>query len=356
MLIWRALRRGAALWNVGQILLFLPLTLSTQNRPAFLALSLLLTVQSFIHCSLLLVTNGWFALSFLQVPVHPFLLLLCLNLFSAKDSHPYLNMAVSWWGKILGWSSPAFFIFEALSSLIVVQSLGRYGRRLIDRDESWQIGLLIASAAAYVTAAWWIVTSYPWTATTPLSSTLLGVAVSSFVFLSLIGFTLRRTNIIESSGMALFLAYNVWLCADTSNLHLNEWPAFTTTYVPLLDNVLPHLQTVVSFFTTAIPKPTLIALFYRLTILHFAARILPTIGDDYWDNEGGVDGGWNDRPSSQLTSVILTYRQTIFTTVYSHLLLLDHSQQVWWRWASVIFTLVMWGLELAVSPEDDDLD
>ncbi|EJD55412.1 hypothetical protein AURDEDRAFT_109743 [Auricularia subglabra TFB-10046 SS5] len=354
MFFLQALTRGAGLWNASQILLFLPLALSTLSRSAFLLLSLLLTVQSFIHCTLL-----WFwqsaALNFLQVPVHPFLLLLCLNLFSTKEQHTALDAVAWWWGRILSWSSPAFFVFEGLSSLIVVQTLGRQGRRLIDYDENWQFGLLVAAAAAYVGAAWWIVASYPWTATTPLSSTLLGVALSSLLFLTLIGFALRRTNVIESAGMALFVAYNFWLCADVTDPRVNEWVGFTS-YVPLLGNMVPHLQTLVSFFTTAIPKPTLLALFYRLSILHFASRIIPTIGADAWEGETGVDGGWDGRPSSNLVRIILTYRQTIFTTVYSHLLLLDHSQQVWWRWASVFFTLTMWALELVVSPEDDDLN
>lgn len=54
--------------------------------------------------------------------------------------------------------------------------------------------------------------SYPNAASSPLSSTLLGVALTAFVFLTFIGFVLRRTNIIESSGLAVVLAYNVWLC------------------------------------------------------------------------------------------------------------------------------------------------
>lgn len=355
MFLWRILQRGAGLWNVVQILVFLPLALSTLSRPAFLLLSLLLTVQSFIHCTLLWVWQSA-ALPFLQLPVHPFLLLVCLNLFSSKDAHPWLGLLAQWWGHILAWSSPAFFVFEGLSSLIVVQTMGKQGRKLIDYNENWQIPLLIVSAAGYVTAAWWIVASYPWTATTPLSSTLLGVALSSLVFLTLIGFALRRTNVIETAGMALFLAYNFWLCADVPDTRMSEWPAFTSSYVPLLGNLMPHLQTLASFLTTAIPKPTLFALFYRLAILHFASQIIPTIGADAWEGEHGVDGGWDGRPSSSITRTVLTYRQTIFTTVYSHLLLLDHSQQVWWRWMSVFFTLVMWALELVVTPEDDDID
>lgn len=86
-----------------------------------------------------------------------------------------------------------------------------------------------------------------------------------------------------------------------------------------------------------LPKPVLIALLYRLTILHLASRILPTIGADTWESEDGVDNGWADRPvrtpivftqvslmfalqTSMFAHVLLTYRQLIFVTVYSHLL------------------------------------
>jgi len=71
-----------------------------------------------------------------------------------------------------------------------------------------------------------------------------------------------------------------------------------------------------------------------------------------------------------LTKLLLTYRQSIFITVYSHLLceylrlffflllshcylVLDHSSQIWWRWMNIFFTLVIWSIELIVSSEDD---
>lgn len=61
--------------------------------------------------------------------------------------------------------------------------------------------------------------AYPSSATSPLAATLLGAAITSYIFLTLIGFSLRRSNIIESSALALFLAYNIWLCGfDVSSI------------------------------------------------------------------------------------------------------------------------------------------
>jgi len=236
-----------------------------------------------------------------------------------------------------------------LSSLLVVQKLGQEGKRLVGRGEVYQFGFLIATAVAYVASAWWIVVSYPTAAASPLSSTLLGVAITAFLFLTFIGFVLRRTNIIESSGLAVFIAYNVWLCGFDQKSFTD--PA--SSYAPLLPNILPHFQTLLNFVINTLPKPVLIALLYRLTMLQLASRILPTIGADSWESEEGVDNGWDDRPTSTLTRILLTYRQSIFITVYSHLLLLDHSSQIWWRWMNIFFTLVIWSVELLVSSEDD---
>ncbi|EJD04091.1 uncharacterized protein FOMMEDRAFT_140161 [Fomitiporia mediterranea MF3/22] len=346
-IIWSTVSSAAKLSTVLQILLFLPLTLATLSTQAFLLLSLLLFIHSLIHGTMLLFWR-WPSLSVLQVPMHPFLLLVCFNIFSQSVS-PILITAANWWGKFLSWSSPCFVVMEGLSSLLVAQKLGRIGRELAGEGEGYQFGLLVASAVAYVGAAWRIGASYPSVATSPLSSTLLGSALTAFIFLTLIGFSLRRTNVIESSALALFLAYNLWLCG----FDVGSISGPSSSYAPLLSNILPHIQTLMNFVTNTLPKPVLFALAYRLTVLHLASYILPTIGADSWDSEDGVDDGWNGRPTSRLTHILLTYRQAILVTVYSSLLLLDQSSQVWWRWMNIFLTLVIWSVELVVTTEDE---
>lgn len=347
-LLWSAISSTARLSTVLQILIFLPLTLSTLSTPAFLLLSLLLLIHSLIHGTLVLLW-GSPALSLMQVPMHPFLLLVCFNVFSERV-HPLLLSAATWWGHLLRWSSPGFIVMEGLSSLLIVQKLGQVGKELVSEGEGYQFGLLVAAAAAYVTSAWWIVVAYPVAATSPLSSTLLGVALTTLTFLTLIGFVLRRTNVIESSGLALFVAYNVWQCGfEQSSV---SGPA--SSYAPLLSNIMPHMQTLINFVSNTLPKPVIVALTYRLVVLHFASQILPTIGADSWEDESGVVDGWEGRPTSKLAHFLLTYRQAIFVTVYSHLLLLDHPAQVWWRWMNIFITLVIWSIELLVSSDDGD--
>jgi len=344
---WGALSSTATLSNFLQVLLFLPLTLSTLSKPAFLLLSLLVFLQSLIHGTLQFLW-GSPLLPALQLPIQPFLLLVCFNLFS-QSVNPLLLSLASWWGTVLTLSSPLFIILESISSLLVAQKLGQVGRELVGEGEAYQFVFLIASAVAYVVSAWWIVVAYPAAAMSPLSATLLGAALTAFLFLTLIGFGLRRTNVIESSGLALFIAYNLWLCGFDQQSFYD--PA--SSYAPLLSNIMPHLQTLVNFVTNTLPKPVLVALVYRLMILLGAARVLPSIGADAWEADYAIDDSWDGRPTSKLANILLTYRQSILVTVYSHLLLLDHSSQVWWRWMNIYFTLVIWGIELLVSGEDD---
>lgn len=138
-----------------QILIFLPLTLSTLSTSAFLLLSFLLFVHSLIYGSLTLLWPSPL-LSVLEVPAHPILLLVCFNTFS-QAVPSYVITAASWWGKLLQWSSPGFVVLEGISSLLIVQRLGQIGKSLVEVREGYQFGLLVAAAAAYVTSAWWIV-------------------------------------------------------------------------------------------------------------------------------------------------------------------------------------------------------
>jgi len=344
--IWSTVSSTAKLSTVLQILLFLPLTLATLSKPAFLLLSFLLFIHSIIHGTLLLVWGSQ-ALSVLQVPMHPFLLLVSFNVFSQAVPSSLLTVS-AWWGKITSWSSPTFMVMEGLSSLLVAQRLGQVGTQFAGEGESYQFTFLVIASIVYVGSAWWMVASYPAAAASPLSATLLGSALTTFVFLTFIGFSLRRTNVIESSAMALFLAYNIWLCGSDMSFVSD----YATAYAPLLSNILPHMQTLVNFVTNALPKPVLFALLYRLTVLHLASYVLPTIGADSWEEESGVDDGWNGRPTSKLSFILLTYRQAILVTVYSHLLMLDQTSQVWWRWMNIFFTLFMWTIELLVSGDD----
>jgi len=55
--------------------------------------------------------------------------------------------------------------------------------------------------------------------------------------------------------------------------------------------MMPHLQNALGFFTHTLPRPVLAALIFRLTILHFASRVVAQMTDDRWgDDDATVEG------------------------------------------------------------------
>lgn len=63
------------------------------------------------------------------------------------------------------------------------------------------------------------------------------------------------------------------------------------------------MQTLINFVTNTLPKPVLFALAYRLSVLHLASYILPTIGADSWELEYGDDESWSARPVGSEMSI-----------------------------------------------------
>jgi len=169
--------------TLAQILIFLPLTLATLGRSAFLSLSLLLTIHSMIHSTMIILLPIMQpSLPFLQVPLQPIFLLLIFNLYTSPWAA--LISAASAWEGILRYMGPFFIGFEGLASLIVVQKLGRMTAALIEKHEAEgpDFGVLVFSAAAYVLSAWWITITYPYAAISPLASTLLGASITALIF------------------------------------------------------------------------------------------------------------------------------------------------------------------------------
>ncbi|KAG1853877.1 hypothetical protein C8R48DRAFT_830902 [Suillus tomentosus] len=208
----------------------------------------------------------------MQVPMpHPFLLLVAFNAFSqSAQPQAWLATAVYWWGRsavLLTWT--VIIDFEvSLADIRAGEGFDVVFDGEGDESPDWEAGDVVLRVQSKKEKGACI--AYPAAAASSLSSTLLGVALTAFLPLVLIGFRLRRTNVVEASLLALFLAYNVWLCGfDQTSF---SGPA--SSYIPLLSNILPHLQTLVNFITNTLPKPgVLVTLLYRLSILQVASRI-----------------------------------------------------------------------------------
>ncbi|KAL7420250.1 hypothetical protein Q5752_005219 [Cryptotrichosporon argae] len=213
----------------AQVLLALPMALDLLGPPSFLLLSLLFTLHHTIYSSLrLLLKNTVLAptitiLSLLSPAITALLILFTLytflnppsagegHIFGASAGHILVDVLPYLYASVLRWVSPMFTLLEGVSTLLVVQVLGRVGRDWADDDEKeegleWRslVGL-VAAALLYCAGLAWLVWAFPPTSTSSVSAFLLGCAITSVLFLSLIGFSLRRTNVLETSLVFLYV-------------------------------------------------------------------------------------------------------------------------------------------------------
>ncbi|KAL7418172.1 ICE2-domain-containing protein [Mrakia frigida] len=374
------------------------LTISS-GQESFLLLSLFLTAHQTVHSTLYLASkNTGFAslVSFLGVLgafLPAFLLFavfyLHFNPFSSETYASTLQHTLPRiWSSFLRFSSPVFILCEGLASLLVVQALGKTTKQWIEEGErdgrdSRGFMFLVGSSSVYVGSFWALIRIFP---PSPLSSPyppfLLGIALTTTLFLTLIGFRLRRTNFVETALVFAYVIWSVWLLDVESGSKKREFGegwlirsrsregwADGLDMAGIMGFAFSHVGSVVSGLFSALPLPLLIALVYRITVLHAASRIILFIRRQSagWDpsspsgsSEGEGEGGfWDGRrlgeepPSARATTILLSYRRAILISVYTHLLLLDDSAAVW-RWASISLFLLVWAAELVLDGDEDD--
>ncbi|KAL8277695.1 hypothetical protein RQP46_009968 [Phenoliferia psychrophenolica] len=359
---------GANLLSFAQVLLYLPLALDIAGKEAMLALSLLLSVIFAFQATIHLITRNtrlrplarFFTI--LQPLLIPTILLLTLNLYS--DSHSSfspkpnvylaaLRNAPRYWEIVLRTSSPLFVILEGMSTLLCIQAFSRFSMDRIEQSRSpdlLQLVFLTSSAIVYVLSAYFLWESYD-SVPDRISATLIGVTVTSIVFLSGISFALQKGNVVETS---LMLACVPSLPPALSHMHANKtdknsyavfqifhlssrpemysagiWQQIirspgTNGHPPLPPLVLRSLDAISSLAThtvgagvefvtavsSALPLPVLVGLFYRVAVMYAASRIVLALKKR---NEGYEETKKlsEEEPAARVMTVIVTYARLI---------------------------------------------
>ncbi|KAL0253926.1 hypothetical protein I308_101304 [Cryptococcus tetragattii IND107] len=314
----------------SQVLLGLPAALSLLGPSSFLLLSLLFTLHHLLYSTLrLCLKNTPLAplvsiVAVLSPAISAALALLTLYFYLAPPppgaslAHCLVNILPFAYAQILRWVSPLFTLLEGISTLLVIQVAGRVGKGWADEEDKddgleWRsVVALVAAALVYCAGLAGIIKTFP---SLPFPAFLLGAALTAVLFLSLIGFSLKRTNVLETSLVFVYVVYSAWLSGVEA-----EMPS-TTTIVPVLRRA--------------------------------------SMG---WDDRDEREGFWDGRtlgdepPNMRITTVFLSYRRAILIAVYTHLLLLDGGSQTWWRWVNIALLLSVWSLELLLDAEGDDTD
>lgn len=383
----RLFRLTTSIASFAQVLLYLPLALDIAGKECMLALSLLLSITFSITATSYLITRNTRLrplstfLALFQPLAIPALLLLALNLYSSDrllarselSTFWYiLKQAPGWWETILRTSSPVFTILEGLSTLLCIQAISRFSKARIERSrmpDVLSLVFLIGAAGVYVGSAYFLWESYDSGVPDRLSATLIGVTITSILFLSGISFAAQRGNVVETSLVLAYAVFQIFHLSSRPEMYsAGLWQQIlrapgTNGHPPLPPVVLQSLDAIsslvshtfgagvefVSAASSALPLPVLVGLFYRVAVMYAASRIILALKRQ---NEGYEDTRKlsEEEPAARVMTVIVTYARLILIAVYTHLLLLSSSgHQSFWRWLNIFLTVGLWGVELSLA-------
>ncbi|TLD23951.1 hypothetical protein PspLS_06734 [Pyricularia sp. CBS 133598] len=307
------------------------------------------------------------------------------------------SMWLGSWDRGLSYSSPLFQLCEGFCTVLVIQAAGQMTRWLVNRGRSdtWVIVLLVISSSILTSAAYflWRIMKFP--QINNIDATLIGVTITSAVFLGAYGISSGRGNPIESS---LLFAYVVLCVYQIFTDYMPSDPAAAEAlaaaqaaqqpeFPPLPPFIMASWSTLrhmlaslpeafnVSFtflyaaFQTVTPS-VIISLAYRITVFYCATRIIPAVRESgthalmedpelYGDSSDGA---------TKLLSVLSWFSPSILIAVYTSLLLQHFTVAAdsdigWtltagdvggnpWRWVNVGATMLMYSLELYLGDDE----
>jgi hypothetical protein len=319
------------------------------------------------------------------------------------------------WDNILRYSGPIFQLLEGFCTLLVIQAAGQITRWLVNRGRSdtWvvslssislykksfemtnfdflQIVLLVFSGSIIASAVYflWRVAQFPQISN--FDATLIGVTMTTAVFLCAYGIGSGRGSPVESSllfayvVLCVYQIFTDYMPSDGSSstedhgISQPEIPplppiimASYSTLMHLLSSLPAVLHSAFAFLYAAfqtITPSVIISLTYRLFVFYCATRIIPSVRNlgaralmhdpDFEDSE----------TANVLLGVLSWFSPSILVSVYTSLLLQHFSASEgpdgWtlragdaggsnWRWINVGLTMVLYGVELYLGSDEQD--
>ncbi|KAM4057478.1 ICE2 domain-containing protein [Hirsutella rhossiliensis] len=298
------------------------------------------------------------------------------------------------WDSVLKYSGPMFQLLEGFCTLLVIQAAGQITRWLVNRGRSdtWVIFLLAFSGSVMASAVYflWRIAQFPQISN--LDATLIGVTMTTAVFLCAYGIGSGRGSPVESSLLFAYIVLCVYqiftdyLPSDGASQTDDDQTATQPDIPPLppiimasystLLHVLGSLPSAIhsslallyAAFQTITPS-VIISLTYRLFVFYSATRIIPSVRDlgaralmhepDFEDSE----------TANKVLGLLSWFSPSILVAVYTSLLLQHFSTSDgpdgWtlrggdvgggtWRWINVGLTMVLYGVEMYLGSDEQD--
>ncbi|KAL5345952.1 hypothetical protein ACLOAV_008982 [Pseudogymnoascus australis] len=433
--MWLIFRLIASLVFLLSIILSIPIAFDVGGRDSGLAHSLALFCFYFAYSTLRIVTpkKSWFRYALVQIVgvtqwvIIPALLIWSLNRFTVDSNTGgdwlaktfggkrsketsvtewifgpggfYDVLTVGTWDKVLTYSTPFFQLAEGFCSLLVIQAAGQITRWLVNRGRSdtWMIGLLIVSASIISSSVYflWRITNFPEIGN--VDATLIGVTITTAVFLCAWGIGSGRGNPVESSLLFAYVVLCIYqiftdylpspeaaaTAAAAAAETQPEFPPFPpiimasySTLIHLLSTLPSAVHSSFTFLHAAfqtITPSVIISLAYRIFVFYAATRIIPSVRDSGARGLSREPSLEDDDGAGWFLGVLSWFSPSILVAVYTSLLMQHFSTlsengqaAAWWtlqggnaagnvwRWVNVAATMALYAFELYLGKEDTD--
>lgn len=297
------------------------------------------------------------------------------------------------WDGTLQYSGPVFQLVEGFCTLLVIQAAGQVTRWLVNsgRSDSWLIALLAFSGSIIASAIYflWRVAQFP--EINNFDAVLIGVAMTTAIFLCMYGIGSGRGSPIESSllfayvVLCVYQIFTDYLPSDGAR-HTEEQASSQPEIPPLPPIIMASYSTLMRVFSSlpyaahsslallyaafqTITPSVIISLTYRLLVFYCATRIIPSI-KDLGAKAFVHEADWDDsETASKVLGLLSWFSPSILIAVYTSLLLQHFStsdgDDGWtlrggdvggstMRWVNIGLTMFLYGVELVLGSDEND--
>ncbi|KJR82890.1 ICE2 family protein [Sporothrix schenckii 1099-18] len=315
------------------------------------------------------------------------------------------SAALGGWDKSLQYSSPIFQVLEGFCTLLVIQAAGQITRWLVNRgrSDSWLIILVVFSGSVIASAVYFLSRIARFPQIDNIDAILIGVTITSVVFLSAYGIGSGRGNPVESSLLFAYVVLCVYQiftdyqpsspeAAERRRQQQQQAAALEPEFPPLPPIIMASYSTLVHLLSTlptavssalhflhaafqTITPSVIISLTYRIIVFYCATRIIPAV------RESGARALLQEPTledsdaASKLLGFLSWYSASILIAIYTSLLLQHFTvasnaagHDAGWsllrageiaggtttRWVNVVGVMVLYAVEMYLGSDDMD--
>lgn len=227
------------------LLLAIPLAFDVGGEGCGVSFTMLLTIWYAMVATVRIVLRGTrlralgSSLYYLSILVLPSLLLLHLSYYPHMIENPIYQKLVNPWKMLLVYATGPFALLEGFCTLVTIQVVSRLARNLGRRSDVVSIWQLFFASVLISLDLFFLARIYTMPSVVgALTATLIGVAITACVSLSIYGIMTKKSNATEISLLFSYIVYVIYLTFtdfQSSDAPLSLFPFSSDAVTPVCE-------------------------------------------------------------------------------------------------------------------------